>query len=421
MSWECPGHLGGASAALLILCVGCAEEPSPAPTSSAVPLADPAPAAASEPEPERKPEPEPPPPLESPTQELPSPMFRDREYRRGVSLGLFVSAQDDSVRKPLYRQFLDEIVEVGATDIQLVVQWGQADVTATTIAPEPGLSSDDALLSWVVRQARKRKLRVFLMPIVHLLHRKKGHWRGKLSPTDWDAWWDSYRKFTLHYARLAERQRVHLYSVGSELVSTEAQTDRWRSLIAEVRKQFSGQLTYSANWDHFEPVGFWDALDVAGITGYQGLSNDKYPSEDALVEGWRGLGHRIDAWTRMTGQRFIFTEIGYPSQPFSARHPWDYRKRGEPDLQLQLRCFRALYIVWQDSPVLDGLYIWNWFGQGGPDDSGYTLRGKPARELLHYWYSDSQKRPSTGSGKLLRHRLEAGAESDELIEPNPLR
>lgn len=326
----------------------------------------------------------------SPTAELPPPLPRDREFRRGISLGLFVSTHDETYRAELYRQFLDEIAAVGATDVQLVVQWSQRSVRATEIAPASGVSVDDELLAWVIQRAHARRLRVFLMPILHLAERPLGQWRGKLDPGDWDRWWRSYDRFILHYAKLARRQRVELFSVGSELISTERQTERWRALIASVRRRFGGQLTYSANWDHFEPIGFWEQLDVAGITGYQALSKQDDPEEEALVRGFAGLKARVARWAAERDLRFVFTEIGYPSQPGGARRPWDYRERGVADPALQLRCYRALYRAWQADPRLGGLYAWNWFGRGGVDDRGYTPRGKPAEAVLRRWYRDSR-------------------------------
>ena len=33
-----------------------------------------------------------------------------------------------------------------------------------------------------------------------------------------------------------------------------------------------------------------------------------------------------------------------------------------------------------NAPGLGGIYIWNWYGYGGPTSAGYTPRGKPAVE-----------------------------------------
>jgi len=335
--------------------------------------------------------------LERPADDLVPPRARDSEFRRGISLGLFVSSQEDEVRKPLYRQFLDEIKDHGASDVELVVRWSQTDVSAIEISPHSAESVDDELLTWVMDEARGRDLRVFLMPILDVDDRSMGRWRGTLAPLDWERWWWSYERFIMHYARIAAGHKASLFSVGSELLSTEQQSDRWRALIKGVRKVYPGQLTYSANWDHFEPVTFWDALDVVGITGYHELSTEASPSDDALLRGFAPFAHRLRSWAMAEGRRYFFTEVGYPAQAHAAQRPWDYRVAGPADPMLQLRCYRALYKAFHDDPRLTGLYMWNWFGEGGPKDGSYTPRGKPAAKVLKHWYVGSRASAATRS------------------------
>jgi hypothetical protein len=325
------------------------------------------------------------------TADLPAPAKRGEDFRRGVSLGLFVSERDPQARRFYYEQLLDEIKEVGATDVQLVVRWAQDDVGAVQVAPDPAVTSPDELVNEVIGLCRARGLRVFLLPILHLRRMGPGEWRGKLKPADLDAWWTSYGAFMEHYAKLAAANEVELLSVGSELLSMERHEDRWRALIQRVRALYpKGKLTYSANWDHFEPVQFWDALDVVGITAYQELSHDDDPDEAALVEGWGPFEQRVRLWAAQGKHRYIFTEVGFPSNTTGAARPWDYVPRGEPDPELQLRCFRATYKVWNDDPHLQGFYVWNWFGVGGPNDRGYTPRGKPSAHLLRRWFEGSR-------------------------------
>lgn len=318
---------------------------------------------------------------------LPPATGRGPEFRRGVALGLFVHERDPTYQLDTYSAFLEEIRDVGATDVQLVVRWVQKDVRATQLAPDPTVTPDDAVLAGVVKAAARLGLRAFVMPVVHLGERRGRDWRGLLAPVDRAAWWTSYRAFVLHYARLAERSGAALLAVGSELVTMEGDEARWRALIADVRRAFPrGQLTYSANWDHFEPVPFWDALDVVGVTAYTPLSRERDPDEPALVAGWRPFARNLRGWAARSGRRYILTEVGYPSHPLAARRPWDHTRRGPPDPALQLRCYRAMFRAWQDDRRLDGLFVWNWFGVGGEDDAGYTPRGKPAAHVLRHWF-----------------------------------
>lgn len=323
---------------------------------------------------------------------LPAPTPRDARFRRGVSLGLFVSNPDPEYRRMLYGQMLDEIAALGATDLQLVVRWSQANVRASALARDAERTAPDALLGWVIDAARARKLRVFLMPIIHVTHRRRGEWRGTLAPTDLDAWWASYRRFIGHYAALAQRHGVALFAVGSELVSMERHRERWRALIAEVRPRFTGQLTYSANWDHFEPVLFWDALDVIGVTAYQPLSAADDPDEATLRAGWRGFRNRLRRLSLREARPYIFSEVGYPANAHGARRPWDYQPKGTARPDLQTRCFRALFREWHADPKLDGVFVWNWFGVGGPHDRGYSPRDRGAAAVLRWWFNPTAAR-----------------------------
>lgn len=297
-----------------------------------------------------------------------------------------MSTDDPAERRRWYSTFLDEIRQVGATDVSLVVRWSQADVTASVVAPKDGVTPPDAVVVEVAKLARERGLRVFVLPTLDVARRRSGEWRGVLKPADPEAWWTSYGEFIRHYAEISQDAGVSLFAVGSELVSMERHKDRWRALIADVRAAYKGRLTYSANWDHFEPVPFWDRLDVVGVTAYQGLSRKPDPTVDDLAAGWKPFKRKLSAWAARKGHRYLFTEVGYPSRKNGAFRPWAYGDKAPPDLDLQRRCYVALRQVWQDDPRLQGLYLWNWFGAGGPDDTGYTPRGKPALDVLKAWW-----------------------------------
>ena len=115
----------------------------------------------------------------------------------------------------------------------------------------------DRVAREVIEYVHRLGMKVLLAPIVDIDHPVDKEWRGVIAPRDWNAWFDSYRAFLLHYARMAEELDVEFMSVGTELVSTERHTDQWRQNIQTVRKVYKGQLTYSANWDHYKEVEFW--------------------------------------------------------------------------------------------------------------------------------------------------------------------
>ncbi len=333
--------------------------------------------------------------MQDPLADIASPITRHATFRKGVALGMFYFEPDDDAQRTYYSARLDEIAALGATDVSLVVRWHQRDVRADTIAPTPALTPSDEVLGAVITGARARGLRVLLMPILHIEQRGPGLWRGALAPERPDAWWDSYTRFISHYAALGAQHKVEALSVGSELASLEHERARWLALIKRARARFDGTLTYSANWDHFEEVSFWDALDVAGISAYHELSHAPDPDLDALRAGWRPFLARVRAWSAQLGRPYWLTEIGYPSHSLAASRPWDYNAQAPIDHDLQARCYRAMFDVWDAEPELGGLYLWNWFDLGGPEDAGYTARGKRAQALVRGWYRGTFARVDT--------------------------
>ena len=212
-----------------------------------------------------------------------------RDPMKGVALGVF----DIDLSSQTIRTELESIHTLGANTVSLPVYWYQQDVTAHEIRPyaEAGFDSAryDDLMRTAIRQAHGAGLGVLLMPVVQLEQTGKGKWRGALQPLSWDAWFDSYERFLLHYARLAEEEGVGLFSVGSELSSAEAHVAHWRALIESVRVTYSGELTYSANWDHYRQVAFWDEVDYLGTSAYYELTDEVPTTYAALHSGWRRI------------------------------------------------------------------------------------------------------------------------------------
>jgi hypothetical protein len=309
--------------------------------------------------------------------------------QRGVALGLF--AEDVSFS---YLPLLEEIAALGATHVALVVPLYQTDGRSTELRLHTRLSPSLAATAEAIRAARRTGLEVTLFPIVRLESPRPGEWRGTLAPADPAAWFRSYQGLLGDLAALAGATGATRLVIGSELstLDTAASFPYWRPLIQRVRALFPGPLLYSANWDHYQRADLFSLVDEIGVVGYFNLREKDGPSDvDALAGRWRALRATIEGWLAGRGKPFVFSELGYRSRAGSSAAPWDEASGGAVDLDEQRRGFAAFRRAWLDpgapSTLLDGLYVWNWYGYGGPTSSGYTPRGKPAREeverLLH--------------------------------------
>jgi hypothetical protein len=287
----------------------------------------------------------------------------------------------------VYEKAIDEIAATGADTVEIVVDSKQENGASSVIFIDLRMSPTLDKLVALIQYAKSKKLRVVLMPIM-LLERPSGNeWRGTIKPESWDAWFESYRDMIAHYATAAEAGHVDVFLVGSELVSTERYKEEWLHTIADARHIYHGLLSYSANWDHYQKIPFWDHLDIISTNSYYKLGENKDVSVDEIVSRWRAIQKDLLPWIRSQHKPYMFTEVGWCSVGNAADEPWDYTKDAVPlDLDLQRKLYEGFFRSWYGVPELGGFMIWQWTpNAGGPRDRGYTPEGKPAERVLKEW------------------------------------
>ncbi len=260
----------------------------------------------------------------------------------------------------------------------------------------PEEESDQAVCEAAAR-AHALGLRVWLKP--HLWTRG---FVGDLEfgAAGWPRFFARYREFILHYALLAEREGMDGLVIGHEL-STAAlgHPERWRALIAEVRRVYRGTLTYGANWgEEVRGVAFWDALDLIGVSLYTPLADTPTRDVPRLEAGARRALAELRSVARRAGRPVLIVEAGYAPQSAAAVRPWEERG-GVRDLETQRACYEALVRALGSERWVAGLFWWKLFsddGAGGPGDGSYTPRGKPAEAVMKRAFADWAGRPVNG-------------------------
>jgi Glycoside Hydrolase Family 113 len=316
---------------------------------------------------------------------LPSLACAEPPEIRGITVPLHSDDPDFD-----YGQLLEELPAQGASHVCLLVQIYQQNGSSSYPARHPLRTPTDRTIVHTLRQARALGLEPVLVMSVLLERPAEDEWRGNLAPPDWDVWFGRYTREVVHYAQVAEEGGAAVFGVGSELSSTEPFQGHWDLLIDRVQDVFSGELTYSANWDHYQEVTFWERLDYLGLSGYYELSQSEEPTQEELTEAWRQVRQRLNRWRQrreLDHIQLLFLEVGYTSQDGCARHPWDYTlDRAPVDLEEQRMCYQAFAEAWADAPELAGVFFYEWWGLGGSQDTGYTPRGKPALRVLRRYF-----------------------------------
>ncbi len=303
-------------------------------------------------------------------------------------LALQVSYTADGIER--YLDAIDEIARTGANAITLSTAGYQEHAGSSSISLDLRKCPTQEQFSRLIKRAQNHHLRVILMPVILLSNPRGSEWRGVICPPDWNDWFASYLGFIKYFAKVGLENDVYALVIGTELISTEGFRNRWIRIIDEVRKIYHGKLLYSANWDHYKQVTFWDKLDMIGVTTYYKLSDAEDPPLEVLLKNWKPVKKKLLDWQRSIGKPILFTEVGWCSQPGCSIEPWNYYRHTSPStigLREQKKCYEAFIRTWDGTPEVAGAIFWEWtLTEGGPLDYGYTPKGKPAMQVLYKWF-----------------------------------
>ncbi len=249
-------------------------------------------------------------------------------------------------------------------------------------------SSRDTSFIKNIEKLHQKNIRVHLKPHLWM----SSGWRSNINfenEEDWNTWFESYRKTMLHYATMAEKAKVELYCIGTELRSSvKHQPKKWKELIKEIKEIYSGKLTYAANWDGaFNDVTFWDELDYIGIQGYFPLTDHANPNLESIKEGWKPHIKTLEDLANKHQKKILFTEVGYRPDASATKEPWEwgsfffsklYTKKSE---KTQYLAYEALYDQLWTKDWFAGTYIWQW------NNSDFEIKGRPAENSVAKWYA----------------------------------
>lgn len=242
----------------------------------------------------------------------------------------------------------------------------------------------DIGLTHTATLARQKGIKTLLKPHIWLT-RANGKWRSDIemdNTADWEEWFQQYEQFMLHHAQLAEANGFEGLCIGTELyLPAVQQEEKWRNLIAKIRKVYSGQLTYAANfYKEYEEIQFWDALDFIGLQAYFPLTAKEKPSVKELEKGWQPHYRKLKRLHQKWKKPIVFTELGYRSSIDAAIRPWEWEQRGEVSETLispetQAHCYQAVFNTFWKEDWMGGFFLWKWT----PENYGATYGNRPRR------------------------------------------
>lgn len=284
---------------------------------------------------------------------------------------------------------VDDLIRSNIEWVALFPYFYQKDESTKTVTtPElPGQwSRRDSVYINDIKTIKAKGLHVMLKPHLWM---SEG-WRSNItlnSDSEWNTWFDSYKKNLMHYALMAEATGVELLCIGTELrTSVDRQPEQWIALIKDIKAIYHGELTYAANWDSdFAAIEFWSLLDYIGIQAYFPLTKEGNPDLETIKQGWAPHMKTMEAASKAFNKPILFTEVGYRNDIYATVSPWEwgsafdrlYIKKSD---RVQQLAYEALFETLWEQPWFAGLYPWQW------NSGDFPIRNKPSENTIAKWY-----------------------------------
>lgn len=288
--------------------------------------------------------------------------------------------------------------QTGARWVEMIINFDQEYYDSPTIgvgATAPTLSS---LQQGIIR-AHKQGKRVFLVPLISLLHNSPENekWSGDIacsSLATCSTWFNNYFQVYEPYLRVAQATGVEEVAVGTELQTLEILHEHyWDDFLNNVASVYTGRLTYDMNFSSIEahlnalPTWFSNAhLYALGVSSYFSLVDTPIavPARQLSKLWMQRVRAPLDTLSQATGKPIILSELGYRNDVDALYEPYITTQIGAPDPALQAAVYNAaMQNIVQDTHLV-GVYIWAW------SVPVYEPNNLPAAATLHTWYTSPQ-------------------------------
>ena len=342
----------------------------------------------------------------------------------GVNLG-FLSKRGYFAREDVKRM-PREMAESGVNWCMLNTHFCQETFASRKLFFDPVYSAGEIELTEIVKRLKGEGLHVCLKPCLTTLD---SSWMGAVRfPHDdhqiqgvhtsakyWPEWFGSLREVLKPYGEFCERNGVEAALLGAEYTGTIDETEEWLKTFEEVRRIYSGPLSYEFTRNP-EPDGddsvyrewaakipFVDTVDFLSLSWYprgrphkgsEGIPKCPETTLREMVDYMRPARAKFDKTIAEYGPKpVLFTEIGQRSARGCVSSPWDAWTETARDEREQADYMEAVFETFADKPQWAGMFWWKWdetqkrdhFDPDPRKDRGFRIYGKSACDVFRKW------------------------------------
>jgi hypothetical protein len=341
----------------------------------------------------------------------------------GFFAGVEFQSYYDPSNNAFHPQALQNVQAIGSNWVILSPSWTYPHASPLVFSQLPGRDAFWSDTVTTVAQARAINLNVALFPQPRFTTTPEDFWTS--APRDagwWDAWFNHYRAFAVHHADLATLSGAQAVIIGGDWIGpalpagtipggipsgvpADAEA-RWRNVVAEVRQHFRGNVLFALPYtteDVIAPLNVLRDVDAVYLLWFARLSDSANPNKaDLLVEAGRLLDENVAPIQLQVNKPFIIA-LSYPSSTHSATgcipngssgcFDWTALNRPRDDLgtvnldiQQQVDIYETLFHAVNVRPWVSGFVSRGYYAPVALQDKSASIHGKPAADLLWYWY-----------------------------------
>jgi hypothetical protein len=322
-----------------------------------------------------------------------------------------------SAYSPTSQIFLDsgfrKISENASNTVIIPSTWSATRNNPPYLEPLPGIDYSWSEMQTTIIRARQQGLQVFLFPQVSFPNDNAAdYWlAAKRDEGWWITWYENYHRYMMQVADWAALNSVDGIVLGDPFVSPSSNggklangkssgapanaDEQWRQLILDVRSRFSGAIIGVYSYPNSEKLslGWLDSVDQLYVLYSSPLAQDSAATVNDLMAIIKNdLDNNLYTTIKGYGKNVILG-INYPSAVNAfvgctdtlgnCLNDWGVL---QTDLNVQSRIYNAAIIEAGKESWINGFISRNYEPVAAVQDSSASINGKPAFDVLWFWY-----------------------------------
>ena len=329
---------------------------------------------------------------------------RNGEFLAGVEL----QASYHPSWQPYWSSALKNIQSLGSNLVVFTPGWTYTDASPILeqVAGRDPLWPD---MIQMMQNAHERGLQIAVYPQTVIVGDPTVFWGDLNNYGWWSQWFNRYSRFVLHHADMAAQADASHLILGESgsLPAIRNQPndaeDRWRGLIAEIRKRFNGEIFWATQYlGGLEELPVWiNEVDGIYLEWAAPLMDHNTPTVEELSEGfYRRISTDLNNLHRQTSLPIVMA-LEFPAADGastgcirygegclameSLNQPANRIDAVQIDLQEQADAYNAALSAIMDHNWIIGFVSQGYYPPVALQDYSASIHGKPAADVLWYW------------------------------------